>query len=143
MNERMAEGVRGEPGYEAHLNHRVAALPEVLKANGYRTYMVGKWHLGEDESTIPHARGFDETFVLVGGGGSHWDSKRITPTIPTDFNHNGKKVESLPEDFYSTKNYTDSLIEWIERDQKSDQPFFAYLSYTCLLYTSPSPRDRS
>lgn len=130
MNERMPEGVRGEPGYEGHLNHRVAALPEVLKANGYRTYMVGKWHLGEDENTIPHARGFDETFVLVGGGGSHWDSKRISPTIPTDFSHNGKKVESLPEDFYSTKNYTDSLIEWIERDQKSDQPFFAYLSYT-------------
>ena len=76
MNERMSDDIRGKPGYEGHLNHRVAALPEVLKANGYRTYMVGKWHLGEDQTTVPHARGFDETFVLVDGGGSHWpDSK--------------------------------------------------------------------
>ncbi len=62
-------------GYEGHLNHRVAALPEVLKANGYRTYMAGKWHLGEDERTVPHARGFDETFVLVDGG---WEVTGLT-----------------------------------------------------------------
>ncbi len=131
MNERMSDDIRGKPGYEGHLNHRVAALPEVLKANGYRTYMVGKWHLGEDEETIPHARGFDETFVLVDGGGSHWaDSKWITPTVPMTYSRNGKEVDSLPEDFYSSKDYTDALVEWIKRDQGNDQPFFAYLSYT-------------
>jgi arylsulfatase len=142
MNERMPEGVRGKPGYEGHLNHRVAALPEVLKANGYRTYMVGKWHLGEDEKTIPHARGFDDTFVLVGGGGSHWaDSKWITPTIPMSYSRNGKELKSLPEDFYSTKNYTDALIEWIKRDDGSDQPFFAYLSYTAPHDPLAAPRE--
>ena len=131
MNERMSDDIRGKPGYEGHLNHRVAALPEVLKANGYRTYMVGKWHLGEDERTVPHARGFDETFVLVDGGGSHWaDSKWITPTVPMTYSRNGKEVDSLPEDFYSSKDYTDALIEWIKRDQGNDQPFFAYLAYT-------------
>jgi len=131
MNERMSDDIRGKPGYEGHLNHRVAALPEVLKANGYRTYMVGKWHLGEDKRTLPHARGFDETFVLVDGGGSHWaDSKWITPTIPMSYSRNGKEVDSLPEDFYSSKDYTDALIEWIKRDQGNDQPFFAYLAYT-------------
>ena len=131
MNERMSDDIRGKPGYEGHLNHRVAALPEVLKANGYRTYMVGKWHLGEDESTVPHARGFDETFVLVDGGGSHWaDSKWITPTIPMTYSRNGKEVDSLPEDLYSSKDYTDALVEWIKRDQGNDQPFFAYLAYT-------------
>jgi arylsulfatase len=131
MGERMTESVKGKPGYEGYLNLRVAALPEVLKANGYRTYMVGKWHLGHCEDTLPHARGFDETFVLVGGGGSHWsDEKWISPTIPVAYSRNGKEVKSLPEDFYSTRNYTDNLIEWIKRDQDSDKPFFAYLSYT-------------
>lgn len=131
MHEMLTEYNEGKPGYEGYLNHRVAALPEVLNANGYRTYMVGKWHLGEDKDTIPHARGFDETFVLVGGGGSHWsDMQWVTPTVPVEYSRNGKEVTSLPEDFYSTKNYTDSLIEWLKRDQDTGQPFFAYLAYT-------------
>lgn len=131
MSERLTEQTRGAPGYEGYLNERVAALPEVLKANGYRTYMVGKWHLGHEEETLPHARGFDETFVLVGGGGSHWsDRKGLTPTISVKYSRQGKSVKSLPDDFYSTRNYTDSLIDWIKRDQDSDQPFFAYLAYT-------------
>ncbi len=131
MGEMLSEDQKGQPGYEGYLNHRVASLPEVLKAGGYRTYMVGKWHLGHDADTVPSARGFDETFVLEGGGGSHYaDSKWVTPTVPVLYRRNGEEVQSLPEDFYSTKNYTDSLIEWIKRDKDSNQPFFAYLSYT-------------
>lgn len=131
MSEMMSEDTKAQPGYEGYLNHRVAALPEVLNASGYRTYMVGKWHLGEEEQELPSARGFDDTFVLVEGGGSHWaDEKWVTPTVPMHYSRNGEEVETLPKDFYSTKNYTDELINWIERDKESDQPFFAYLSYT-------------
>ena len=44
-------------GYEGILSKRVAIIPEVLKMNGYRTYMAGKWHIGGD----PIERGFDKT----------------------------------------------------------------------------------
>ena len=43
---------------------------------------------------------------------------------------NGKEVKSLPDDFYSTKYYTDILLEWMKRDHQDGKPFFAYLSYT-------------
>jgi len=142
MEEFKTPEAEGHPGYEGYLNFRVAALPEVLKAGGYRTYMVGKWHLGADENTIPHARGFDETFALLPGGGSHWsDQKPISPPETMVYSRNGAPVESLPDDFYSTKSYTDMLLEWIRRGQDDDRPFFAYAAYTAPHDPLHAPRE--
>jgi arylsulfatase A-like enzyme len=103
MGEIKTPEMEGHPGYVGYLNFEVAALPEVLKAGGYHTYMVGKWHLGHEKETTPYARGFDETFALLPGGGSHWsDMKPLSPPQIMAYSRNGKKVESLPDDFYST-----------------------------------------
>ena len=144
MGELKTPEMEGHPGYAGYLNFEVAALPEVLKAAGYHTYMAGKWHLGSEEKTIPHARGFEETFVLVPGGGSHWsDRKPIAPPAEYEmiYRRNGKVVESLPDDFYSTKDYTDYLLEWITKDHGDDRPFFAYLSYTAPHDPLHAPRE--
>jgi len=118
-------------GYAGHLNFEVAALPEVLKASGYHTYMSGKWHLGHEKETSPYARGFEETFILAPGGGSHYnDRKPLSPPQTMIYRRNGEEVKSLPDDFYSTKFYTDVLLKWIKMDYKDGKPFFAYLSYT-------------
>lgn len=131
MGEFVTPEMEGVPGYAGYLNFEVAALPEVLKGAGYHTYMAGKWHLGLDENTSPHARGFEETFVLLQGGGSHWsDRKPISPPEAMVYQRKGKEVTSLPDDFYSTRYYTDRILEWIEQGRADDQPFFAYLSYT-------------
>ena len=133
MGEMTTPEMKGIPGYEGYLNFDVATLPEVLKAGGYHTYMVGKWHLGHDATTSPHARGFEETFILVPGGGSHWsDQKPVTPAHDQVmvYQRNGKAVDSLPEDFYSTKNYTDNVLQWMHKNQGDGKPFFAYLAYT-------------
>jgi arylsulfatase A-like enzyme len=119
------------PGYAGYLNFEVAALPEVLRAGGYHTYMAGKWHLGDEPETRPHARGFEETFALMPGGGSHWSDRRpLSPPQTMNYSRNGEFVESLPDDFYSTRFYTDTLLRFLEDDQGDDSPFFAYLSYT-------------
>jgi arylsulfatase len=131
MGEVKTPEMEGHPGYAGYLNFEVAALPEVLKAGGYHTYMTGKWHLGSEEESSPHARGFEETFILAPGGGSHWSDRRpLSPPQIMVYRRNGKPVASLPDDFYSTRYYTDVLLQFIDQNKKDGKPFFAYLSYT-------------
>ncbi len=131
MEEIVTSKQKGQPGYEGYLNDRVAHMPKIMKNAGYRTYMSGKWHLGSEKKHSPHARGFEETFTLLQGGGSHYaDQRPLSPPQAMVYRRNGEVVETLPEDFYSTRTYTDFLLEWLERDKKADKPFFAYLSYT-------------
>jgi arylsulfatase len=142
MGELRTPEMEGYPGYAGYLNFEVAALPEVLRAGGYRTYMAGKWHLGSEEETSPHARGFEETFILAPGGGSHWSDRRpLSPPETMIYRRNGKEVESLPEDFYSTRFYTDTMLDWISRDHGDGRPFFAYLSYTAPHDPLHAPRE--
>ena len=133
MGELTTPEMEGVPGYEGYLNFDVAPLPEVLKDEGYHTYMVGKWHLGHDKNTIPSRRGFEETFVLVPGGGSHWsDRLPVSPAHSNimDYRRNGQPIESLPDDFYSTKNYTDNVLQWMRKNSGDGKPFFGYMAYT-------------
>lgn len=121
----------GQPGYEMHLNDRAATLAEILRDGGYRTYMTGKWHLGKTATTIPHGKGFERSFTLLNGGGSHWgDALPSDPEEPLEYFHDDKLVETLPQDFYSSRTYTDWLLRFLEEDKSSEKPFFAYLSFT-------------
>jgi arylsulfatase A-like enzyme len=129
------------PGYSGSLSKQVVTIPEVLRDNGYHTYMTGKWHLGEGPGKDPFDRGFEQTFILETGGGSHWNDRRpLSPLQKMDYTRNGKRTE-LPMDFYSTKNYTDSLISFIEKNKTDNKPFFAYLSYTAAHDPLQAPED--
>lgn len=135
----MFSNVEGKPGYEGYLNQRVAALPEVLKEAGYDTYMAGKWHLGMTEEQSPAARGFDKSFALLEGGSGHFDDLGLTNPKST-FREDGK-ITTLPEDFYSTKFYTEKMKQYLEEGKDSDKPFFAYLSYTAPHWPLQAPDD--
>ncbi len=131
MSEFIYPEIANLPGYEGHLSSQVATIPEILRSAGYHTYMAGKWHLGEEDDQSPFARGFEQTFTMMNGGGSHWsDMRPLSPSQKMIYRDNGKKVSRLPEDFYSTKDYTDFLIQFIERNRTDGKPFFGYLSYT-------------
>jgi len=138
-----ADNQRGKPGYEGHLNTRVATLPEVLRSAGYRTMMAGKWHLGaRDPKTWPAARGFDDSFALLNGGASHWeDNLPLFPSKPSRYVENAKPVKQLPQGFYSSDYYTDKIIQFIDRHENADQPFFAFVSYTAPHNPLHAPRE--
>ena len=129
------------PGYSGGLSTQVVTIPEVLRDNGYHTYMVGKWHLGEDAGQNPYDRGFEEAFILGTGGGSHFnDKKALAPVQTMTYTRNGKEAE-LPQDFYSSKNYTDSMIQFIDRNKADKKPFFAFQSYTAVHDPLHAPKE--
>ena len=122
----------GKPGYEGVLNKRVVTVASLLRDCGYHTYMTGKWHLGYKPDEIPHARGFERDFSLLSGGGSHfddqWNVEWQRPKAP--YTEDGRPLEKLPKGFYSTKNYTDKMIQFIDEARKDGKPFFAYMAFT-------------
>jgi len=134
MAEMLAENQVGQPGYEGHLNDRVASLAEVLRGGGYHTYLSGKWHLGHEPGTLPFDRGFERSFSMLVGGASHWsDMIGILPRDdPAKYSLNGELLDQLPADFYSSKNYADFLMDSIRMNRGDGKPFLAYLSFTAV-----------
>lgn len=144
MFEDMAPNQKDQPGYEGHLNDRVAPLPAVLKRAGYRTYMTGKWHLGRDEATSPKARGFDRSFAMLPGGGSHFANRQTIEGAgnKVPYREDGQLVSALPADFYSTRFFADRLMQYIgERAPADEAPFFAYLAFTAPHFPLQAPDD--
>ena len=128
----------GLPGYEGHLSERVAALPEILRAAGYHTYMTGKWDLGRalNAAHMPAQRGFESSFILTTGTSVHLGfpdrnaNGGVWRADALPFQENGASVAELPADFFSSAMFTDKLIEYIEAHRGDGQPFFAWLAYT-------------
>ena len=139
MAELVAPNQRGKPGHEGYLSTRVAALPELLQAGGYRTLMAGKWHLGLTPAQDPHARGFQHSFALLQGGHNHFgvgltqDPTARTGGMPGTYSEDGRILAKLPDDFYSSDTFATKLIEQLKGTKASkdgDKPFFAYLTFT-------------
>lgn len=130
MYERTAPNQEGQPGYEGVLNDRVAPLPATLRDAGYHTYMAGKWHLGKSPDRIPRARGFERDFTNLAAAGSHFDMTGNNWEVPDNqFTEDGAYLETLPRGYYSTKTFTDKIIEQIESNRADGRPFFAYLAH--------------
>src|SRR5262249_5943768 len=114
---------KGLPGYLGRLNDSCVTIAEVLKPAGYKTYLSGKWHVGEEKGHWPVDRGFERSYSLVSGGTNYFrldegrtlvmDDKKITP----------------PKDWYITDAITEHAVKFLhEHDMKS--PFFLYVPYT-------------
>lgn len=111
------------------LRRNVATLPELLRDVGYRSYMAGKWDLGMADDLVPMARGFDRSFSLLEASSSHfaeyfWDDVSY-------YQEDARRLalDELPEDFYSTRAYTDKMLEYLQAHDGS-APWFGYLAYT-------------
>jgi arylsulfatase A len=117
-----ADSKRGIPAGEL-------TIAELLKANGYATACIGKWHLGFEPPFLPRARGFDYYFGLL------HNLDRVETVffereggVPILRNESVIKRPAEPAEL--TRLYTDEAIAFIE--QNHNRPFFLYLPHTML-----------
>lgn len=123
--------LQGRPGYEGYLNDHVVTFVQLLNDAGYHTYATGKWDPGNRPGQLPIDHGFEKSFVMAAGGASHFGdmagTTRPVPVVP--YFEDGRKVDKLPDDFYSSAFYTDRMIEYVSGNDDA-KPFLAYLSFT-------------
>ena len=141
MAEELAPNQKGQPGYEGYLHKRVAALPELLRDAGYKTYMTGKWHLGKEVSNSPAARGFDRSYALLEGGAGHFNSLPVVGPGKAPYREDGRLVDDLPENFYSTRFYVDKMIDYLKTNKDDGRPFFAYLAFSAPHWPLQAPES--
>jgi len=125
--------VRGNGG--PPLRTEDATVAEALKEAGYATGLVGKWGLGEPDTTgIPNRQGFDEFFGYLNQGHAHnyypehlWRNEEQVP-LEGNVEHEKHKRVSTERSQYSHDLFTDEALDFVKRHR--DGPFFLYLAYT-------------
>lgn len=126
----MVRSVLEEEGpYQGYLNKNCVTLAEVLKTANYKTYMSGKWHVGELPPNWPNQRGFDKYYGLVSGAMNYFDiSKSKRNGLKRVFVKDGELFDPPSDNFYATDAFTDEAIKFL--DDHNDNPFLMYLAYT-------------
>ncbi len=129
MPETVPQEHLGKPGYETHLNNRVVTIAELLRAQGYRTYLTGKWHLGHTPDTLPTARGYDRALALSQSGADNFENKpNLLLYDYADWTEDGKPAR-LPARFYSSTLIVDRMISYIDSGRASGKPFLASINF--------------
>jgi len=119
----------GQPGFRGQLEGGVSTVADHLRDAGYRTYVVGKWDLGQDAENLPPAHGFDRSFVLQSGGIDHFAERTSNPLLGDVQWAEDGEAASLGEDFYASDALIDRMISYIG-DGQAEEPFFAYVALT-------------
>lgn len=111
------------------LNPDEVTVPELLKARGYATAIVGKWHLGARPEHLPLRQGFDEFFGLPYSN-DMWPHHPSTPTYypPLPLYEGERVIERNPDQSQLTARYAGRAVDFIRRNR--DRPFFLYLAHS-------------
>jgi len=100
-------------------------MPEIFRANDYRTGIFGKWHLGDNYPLRPQDRGFEETMwfpqaALGDKVGTYWDDDYFD----AHFMRNGK-WQKYPG--YCTDVLFTEAMQWMQGCSDKKKPYFCYL----------------
>jgi len=117
------------PSNQTGLSADEITLPELLKTAGYRTAIIGKWHLGDQPEFLPTRHGFDSYFGIPYSNDMGHDSRpKPYRYPPLPLLRDERVVEKEPDQRLITGRYTDEALKYIEDNQS--EPFFLYLPHT-------------
>jgi arylsulfatase A-like enzyme len=120
----------GQPGYLGSLVPNVVTLGTLLQAGGYRTYIAGKWNVGNEPHNLPNRRGFDRSFIMGDTGSDNWEpEKRYLPHSARVNWYEDGKPPVMPKEFFSSTFFVDKTIDYIRSGAASGKPFFAYVGF--------------
>lgn len=124
-------GFENNPGLAQHGSSAVGlprdnggTLPERLKAQGYATAAVGKWHIGFTPENLPTARGFDHFYGFLGGAMAY------TPDGPSGGKDMLRGTRPAPMPAHTTEAFADESVAFIQGQR--DRPFFLYAAFNAV-----------
>jgi arylsulfatase A-like enzyme len=112
-----------------------ATIAERLKPAGYKTGLVGKWHLGDDDAHHPLSRGFDEFFGFVGGANPYLP-QGPQMAVPRILRGN----QPANEKQYLTTAFGREAAAFIDRHKA--EPFFLYVAFNASHGPLQAPQEK-
>jgi len=126
------------PAGRKGLNPSETTVAEILKAKGYRTKCIGKWHLGDQPQWLPTEHGFDSYF------GIPYSNDMNRNFCPLPLVRDKTVIEAPCHQDPITQKYTEQAVRFIK--ESGDEPFFLYLPHTMVhlpLAATKEFRERS
>lgn len=119
------------PGEKNGINKDEHTVAELLKAQGYATQCIGKWHLGDQPEFFPTRHGFDHYLGLPYSNDMlHMAKDGTAPVVPLVRDEKVIELLSGEEQSQLTERYTNEAVTFITENQK--KPFFLYLPHTAV-----------
>lgn len=130
------------PNSKIGINAEEELIPELLAAQGYKSAIVGKWHLGDEKKFLPLQNGFDE-YLGLPYSNDMWPvdydglpatkdkrpNKLNYPPLPLiKGNETIRILETLDDQSELTTLYTEYAVDFINRNSKN--PFFLYMPHS-------------
>ena len=134
-------------GYQGFLNNSCMTIAEVLKLNGYRTFLSGKWHVGNTYDPlkknswtpgqpgfpIPTQRGFEQFFGTLDGAGSFY--------TPPTLMRNEIFIQPESPDFFYADEIGNYATKFIKESINERYPFFGYIAFTAPHWPLHAPQE--
>jgi arylsulfatase A len=97
-------------------------IAEKLKALGYTTGMVGKWHVGDIDTEKPWSQGFDYSRMVGKNGLDYYNYSIFEDSQKKEFKDSGT--------YYLTDKLTQYALEFIHKSATNKKPFYLTLNYS-------------